>query len=286
MINIRLLREADIDAADRLLQLSFQRPANRRIELERALRIQPDGWHLAEIGGVPVGMVGAIIYERFSWIGLMAVDPGHQSRGIGRSLMKHILADLDRRGSPMVLLDASDAGFPLYQSLGFVEEDECRIYEFPSAQLAEENVESDAYSLLHTMSEDLLPAVIAFDEPIFGTNRDAVLRAYFSNFPGRSFVALDAKTRVAGYLIAQARRIGPWAAASPEIAANLLHRALLLDFPEPPQVIVAGKNPASASMLRSRGFEARHANRHMRRGGTRLPGSRERMFGQASFAIG
>lgn len=281
MIKIRPLQAADTDSAELLLQKAFQRPAHRRVELERGLRLQPDGWLFAESEGVPVGMVGAIIYDRFSWIGLMAVDPGHQSRGIGRALMNHLLADLDRKGSPMVLLDASDAGFPLYQSLGFVEEDECRVYEATTRMEV-----LGKPSRLVGMTTDLLPAVAAFDRPIFGARRDAVLEAYSTEFPGRSFVALDAQNQVEGYLIAQARRIGPWTASSPEIAQSLLSRALQLEFQESPQVIVAGKNPASASMLLRNGFEARHANRHMRRGGTGLTGAREQMFGQASFAIG
>ncbi|MFZ2958135.1 MAG: GNAT family N-acetyltransferase [Candidatus Ozemobacteraceae bacterium] len=299
MVTIRPLSPIDIDSAEVLLKRAFLRPANRRIELERALRIQPDGWHLAEIDGVQVGMVGAVVYDRFSWIGLMAVDPDHQSRGIGRALMKHVLADLDRRkaldssnggNEAMVLLDASEAGAPLYQSLGFIEEDECRVYNLslPLPLLSSDvqtKLEQGKYRIT-PMTSKLLSAIAAFDAPLFGASREAVLKAYFDEFSDRSFVVLSPSGQIEGYLIAQAMRIGPWTASSNEVAEILFHRALRLNYNDPPHVIIPGKNSAAASLISALGFTPGNANKHMRRGGTGLTGFRERIFGQASFAVG
>lgn len=280
-LQIRTLRDTDLDAAEVLLQRAFARPANRRLELERGLRLQPETWFLAEADENVVGMVGAMVYDRFSWIGLMAVDPGRQSCGIGRALMERVLGELDRRNSPMVLLDASEAGFSLYRSLGFVEEDEAQMFEgSPSGHVCEKNPR------IIPMTAALLPEIVKFDTPIFGANRKTVLEAYLQEFPTRSFALLGNSNDICGFAIAQGRRIGPWVASSPQDAKLLLQRLLGLEFPELPQVIVAGKCRESSDMLRGYGFQPRNANRHMRRGGTGLTGNRSLMFGQGSFATG
>jgi len=52
-------------------------------------------------------------------ISLMATPPEHQRKGMGRALLSQVIADYRRRGVNRFHLGATDAGRPLYASLGF-----------------------------------------------------------------------------------------------------------------------------------------------------------------------
>lgn len=72
---------------------------------------------VAEAEGVPVGtalcwMQGA----RHGSLGMIIVSAAHQGKGIGRKLMQLVLEAL---GGRCILLQATAAGQPLYESLGF-----------------------------------------------------------------------------------------------------------------------------------------------------------------------
>jgi GNAT superfamily N-acetyltransferase len=52
-------------------------------------------------------------------ITLMATPPEHQRKGMGRALLTHVIADYRRRGVERFHLGATEAGRPLYASIGF-----------------------------------------------------------------------------------------------------------------------------------------------------------------------
>lgn len=52
-------------------------------------------------------------------ISLMATAPEHQGKGMGRALLTQVIDDYRRRGVARFHLGATDAGRPLYASLGF-----------------------------------------------------------------------------------------------------------------------------------------------------------------------
>jgi GNAT superfamily N-acetyltransferase len=52
-------------------------------------------------------------------ISLMATPPEHQRKGMGRALLTQVIADYRRRGMARFHLGATEAGRPLYTSLGF-----------------------------------------------------------------------------------------------------------------------------------------------------------------------
>ena len=85
-ISIRNLSAADIPAADKIVMSAFGQSESRLDEMRRYLEIQPDGWFVAEQAGLLLGMVGAVDYGAFAYIGLMVVWPEFQGRGIGRLL--------------------------------------------------------------------------------------------------------------------------------------------------------------------------------------------------------
>ena len=76
-----------------------------------------------EDDGKIVGTAATLSYEnRFAWIGMVLVDPDYRNRGIGTSLLQRTIEYLDAAGIPTLKLDATPAGKPLYEKLGFVSE--------------------------------------------------------------------------------------------------------------------------------------------------------------------
>jgi GNAT superfamily N-acetyltransferase len=282
-LTIRRLGLADLDAADAVLMVAFG-ARSRKTELAMYTALQPDGWLLAERDSVVVGVGGAVDYGPFAYVGLVGVHPSAQRQGIGMALMEPLLAWLDGRGCPVVLLDASDAGAPLYLRLGFVEDDQTAVYRLERLEPFTPG-ESAGVEVRPFTPFELL-AVAAFDAPRFGAARMDVFTAFLDRYPARSFVACDASGAVTGYLIAQATTLGPWSTATPAVAAALLAHALMLPFDAPPGVMVSVFNRDAAALLERSGFALRGTRHHMRRGGEPLLHRRALIYGQASLAIG
>ncbi len=109
----RPMREADLPAAHALSQ-AVRWPH------------RPDDWLFAlRLGtGFVAEEDGAVVGTALCWhqgprhgsLGLIIVSPDHQGKGIGRRLMHLVLEQL---GDRCTLLNATVAGQPLYESLGF-----------------------------------------------------------------------------------------------------------------------------------------------------------------------
>ena len=278
---IRPLTQADIVEADLVLQAAFNTMDSRAADLERYLALQPDGFRVAICQGTLAGVVSAVDYGPFAYLGLMAVHPAFQRRGIGHALMRQIVDWLDARGTPMSLLDATVTGAPIYLGLGFVDQDLAGLFQpgAPASTL------SCPHNVQLLQLQDL-EALCEFDTPIFGANRCGVFRMLLDYLAGRAFATRDEAGRISGYLFAQQRRLGPWAARRVEDAQALLQAALRLPFESGPAVISPGMNTAAQELLKRFDFQFARSTRHMRRGGTRLTGQRALMYGQTSYAIG
>lgn len=279
-ITIRTLADSDLAAADAILSAAYRTPS-RWDELRRYLALQPDGWLFAVRDDQPLGVGGMLDYGPLAYIGLIAVLPDAQRQGIGRAIMERLLALLDERGCPIALLDASPAGAPLYATLGFVEDD--RTLVFQKDDCTQRPTPSEQVRVLNAGDLD---ALVAFDTPIFGADRRRVFADIVQRWPGRAFVARNAAGAIEGYLFAQERNLGPWAAQTSQAAEGLLAAAFTLEFPDGMRVLVPGSNPAATEVLLSYGFSPQRSLKHMRRGGTTHPGNRQLLYGQTSLAIG
>jgi len=279
-ITIRTLTEADLDIADAIMIPAYGVPRSRKRELRRYLALQPDGWLLALLDGEPAGLGGATDYGPFAYIGLMAVLPALQRRGIASAIMERLLAWIAARGCPTVLLDASTAGERLYEKLGFVDDD--TVVQYAQDDCA---ARPRASQRVGPLAEADLAALETFDTPLFGASRAAVFATLRAEHPERAFVARDEAGALAGYLFAQPQTIGPWAARDPAVAEALLAAAVALDFEEAPRVLTPGANSHAAGLLLRYGFSPQRALRHMRNGGAIVAG-RDLIYGQVSYAIG
>jgi GNAT superfamily N-acetyltransferase len=280
-ISIRTITDADLETADRLVREAFHSQASRLDDLILYRKIQPDGWFLATRQGQPAGMVGAANYGAFAHVGLMVVRPELQHQGIGRAIMQFLLAHLEQHHVPMVTLDASKMGRPLYEQLGFVPYDETRVL-----QRSMEIPARPQPIQLPKISAGDLEELAEWDAPFFGTGRRKVFQSLLELYPGRGFLLREAGGQIVGYVYAQKNRIGPWVATHPQAAERLLQAVLALPYEGPVSIAVPEANPGAQELLERNGFQMVRGNTHMGRGTGKPPGQRESIYAQTSLAVG
>jgi GNAT superfamily N-acetyltransferase len=278
-ITIRNMSAADIPAADKIVMSGFGQSESRLEEMRRYLEIQPDGYFVAEQAGLLLGMVGAVTYSAFAYIGLMVVWPEFQGRGIGRLLMERLLGWLDQRGTPS-LLDATEMGYPLYQKMGFVETDLSSVY------IQDQPVEHKPPATpVYKLQPGDLDELVAFDTPLFGADRRKVLMVMMRDYPGGTLAARDEAGRISSYIMIRDSRLSPWMAHDPASAERVLQAALDSRLLGNPVALIPGVNQAGLEILERYGFRFKRSCRHMQRG---MAAERQRMqtYGMISYAIG
>jgi ribosomal protein S18 acetylase RimI-like enzyme len=280
-ISIRLLVDADLEAANAILRLAFQSPFSRLDELQLYRQMQPNRWFVASQGDHLVGMVGATSYGPFAHVGFMAIHPDSQRQGIGLALMQFLLADLDQQGIPLVVLDASEAGRPLYEKLGFVAYDETCLLRPPGDFAMPSPIPP-----VHKITVQDLDELVRLDTWFFGADRRRVFQVLLDAFPGRAFMQRDTDGRISGYLFAQRNRLGPWGMRQSQGAEALLEAALSLPFEEAPSLNVPSVNRDALELLQRYGYKQVRANLHMGRGAADPPGQRRNIYSQTSLAVG
>lgn len=280
-VRIYPIRMNDLGKAKKILDAGYGEAPGRDNELKRLLRIQREGWFFACHEEEPVGMGGAILYDQFAYIGMMAVLPAFQRQGYGRAIFEHVLDDLRKKGCLTYLLDATPAGAALYRQYHFIELDSASQYS--SHELPKIAHLSPKIDLL---GDDHMSELVAFDQRYFGANRERLLRVFAADYPNRCFVKRDAQGKICGYLIAQSQRIGPWVACTVDDAGDLLEAAMSLSFEGDVNIITPALNPHAENLFQPYGFQLLRSLPHM--GGGRLPSPcrREFIYGQTSFALG
>jgi predicted N-acetyltransferase YhbS len=116
--HVRTMTVDDLTAADKLRDAAGwnQLPS----DWHRLLAHQPSGCFVAIQGNEIIGTVTTTCYGReLAWIGMMLVRPDCQRRGIGQSLMNAAVEYLRSESIQCIMLDATPAGQPLYEKLGF-----------------------------------------------------------------------------------------------------------------------------------------------------------------------
>ena len=58
-------------------------------------------------------------------------DPGRRREGIARTMVRMLIEEAWKKGATEISLDATEAGRPLYRSLGFRDSEECMVLEKP-----------------------------------------------------------------------------------------------------------------------------------------------------------
>ena len=220
-ITLRQMTEGDVPAADELRRLAGW---NQTLEdWRRMLRLEPRGCFVAVQNGEVVGTVTTTTHgQALAWIGMMLVHPEHQRRSIGTRLMRLALEYLQGRGVKCVKLDATPAGRPLYEKLGFVSQGtltRCR-------RLAEDETQypESAASKARDLADADWDAVDEIDAVAFGAPRDRLLRSLAQD--SRAGLVWPAQGRVVGWGMlrpgANDDYLGPLVCSSAEDSLSLV----------------------------------------------------------------
>ena len=267
----------ELERVDRLLMDAYD-GTSRRGELDLYLAFQPDGWFVVADGDEIAAVAGAVAYGAFAWIGLVATDPSWRGRGFATRLSRHLVEWAFGRGCRTVALDASDAGRPVYDRLGFEAAGRTLELTLPSGPF--EGPRSSA-----TVA-DGVDDLFELDRRVFGGDRLAMLRALAREARTRCHVVRDAGVP-AGYLFARDRLLGPGCARDAAAASDLV-AAALHDLPADgaERRLIVPVESAHVDALLASGLRERRSLTHMRIGDPALPGERTRLLAETSFAVG
>ena len=117
-VRIRQLTEDDLPSA---VLLSRSAGWNQlEADWRRLVEYQPHGCFAAMLDGELAGTVTTTCYgSDLAWVGMMLVNPRFRRQGIATALLEQSLAHLQAEDVVCIKLDATAAGRPLYERLGF-----------------------------------------------------------------------------------------------------------------------------------------------------------------------
>src|SRR5690554_1108672 len=146
-----------------------------------------------------IATVTAVGYEsKLAWIGMMLVRKEFRGLGIGKLLMEHILKKL--KGFPAIKLDATPAGFPLYEKLGFVKEYSIFRSVRPAAFREGKGSHTSVTQQIRAIKDIDFETITEYDRNVFGVNRSVVLKYLMTQSPESAWLAEEGRT-VRGYLL-------------------------------------------------------------------------------------
>jgi GNAT superfamily N-acetyltransferase len=266
-MQIRVMTQQDISGGMRLnTVVGWNQTAE---DWERFLAASPNGCFAMEDGGKIVGTAATLPFEhKFAWISMVLVDPDYRNQGIGTSLLRRAIDYLDSTGIPTLKLDATPAGKPLYEKLGFVTE-----YEIDRWIL--KRTVTDKASQHATEAAERLSEVFEFDSEAFGADRGDLLRSLNERAPDLTHVVRNGD-RLTGYVFGRrglfADHLGPWMALNAEAARSLLAEFLQRSSRDTIIVDALRSNQIAGNLLRENGFAPARLLTRMYRGPNSLPG--------------
>jgi GNAT superfamily N-acetyltransferase len=214
MLHIRLMSAADIPFG---MRLKTQAGWNQlEPDWRRFLDMQPDGCFVAELLGKPVGTTMTCIFGPVAWIAMVLVDAEVRGRGIGKALMQHALAFLDRQNVRTVRLDATPLGQPLYEKLGFAVEYALARHD-GTLQAAADFPFEDCPKKVTSAQPNDIEDIFQFDAAVARADRRTFLERLFRERPADIRVVRQSG-QLLGYLAvrsgANALQVGPCMAAA------------------------------------------------------------------------
>lgn len=202
--SINPMTDNDLPGANQLRRLVGWNQTTQ--DWKRLLRLAPGGCFVAIRDGLTVGSVTAIAYgQALGWIGMMLVHPAHRRNGIATQLMHRAIQSLHEQQVNTIKLDATPAGLPLYQRLGFISEWSLTRFQLPPRRTIV-NSRSPSETRKLTRSDWIM--IDRMDSEAIGASRGQLLRG----------MAKDS-VRAAG-----------WPAAGPLQGWGLLRRGANADY--------------------------------------------------------
>ena len=284
-LSLQTLTEPEVPIVDSLLRAAYRRDQPYTERLRQHLAWEPEGWKVVRADGAIVACGGSTVMGTVAYIGLVGVEPSWQRRGVASYLMDRLLDWSSSRGCTTVLLDASDAGQPLYRQLGFAVEDSVGVWTAAPPSLPEDPVRYTRAVQVASSSD--LASVADADARWTNMPRQRIVKALAAEQPGSVLLARTSAGDLEGYLVLQPTVIGPWLATSAEAAEVLLHQGLTLARDLNAMTVFApSSNRAATDILPRYGFVCSRSLAHMRLGIPLAADRRRWIYGQISLALG
>jgi ribosomal protein S18 acetylase RimI-like enzyme len=253
------------------------------LDWDLLLSVEEGGNFVAIYRGKEIGTTTTFIYQnRFSWIGMVLVDPAYRGLGIGKMLLKKAVAFAQTKGT--VRLDATPQGKKLYETMGFVAERE---------MVRVERKANNGYIDSNTVSKPILPGIvnqlIEYDSLVFGANRAIVIRDLFHRNQQYAFF-IKRKGKISGYCLGRSgsnfEQIGPILAETAEDARDLLQSSLAYCGSKPVIVDTFTENKGWLNILYSLGFYTQRPFTRMYLGELIYPGIPDFQYAIAGPELG
>ena len=220
----------------------------------RFMNLEPGGCFVGELDGFSVGTTTTCIFGRIAWIAMVLVDVNARGKGVGTRLLKYCLDYLEsqmangksqmanRKSQITIRLDATPAGQPIYEKLGFVPEYKLARFEGTPVQHSSKATEGTAPAgrprsslppagrdrrragepgtgaVVTRATREVFASIIEFDKRMTGTNRGKMLNKLFEEFPENIRVRCQGD-RIEGFVTMRpgtnAIQIGPCIARLP-----------------------------------------------------------------------
>jgi len=226
MIEIRLMTIGDTQLG---LRLTKQAGWNQtESDWLRFMSMEPEGCFVAVLNGASVGTTTTCVFGQAAWVAMVLVDVSTRGRGVGTALLKHALNYLEERKVKTVRLDATPAGQPIYEKLGFIPEYKLARFEGIALPYKRKTVVTKP-------TPELFESIIELDNRMTGTDRAKMLGRLFEEFPENIRIVRHGRrplltwgSLIEGYITARpganAVQIGPCIAA-PERHPRIEYRA-------------------------------------------------------------
>lgn len=173
---IRAFTAADIPAAVALAQAQGWRDRTRFYEF--ALRVPTCHFLAGVVDGRVVTTGLGTVSMPVGWIGAIIVDEAYRRRGYGRAMTEMLCERLLAAGCATLSLEATDAGRPLYERMGF--RPATHYHQLQAGYLPEAPA-LPAGARVRKLEAADLPAILELDRRATGEDRSAPLRLLAEN---------------------------------------------------------------------------------------------------------
>jgi len=262
LTSIRPMSSADLSGARRLQH--DERWNQTPGDWELFLAANPEGCFVAVAGERVVGTITSIRYGGATcWLSMLLVDHQWRGQGIGTRLMEQVIA-ANEQTCACLRLDATPAGRPVYERLGFRADYELQRWKSESPSVSRSVAEA-----CRPLDHRGLASVLSFDREIFGADRVVVLQHLLRVLPESAWI-IDGDGSVPSYVLGRSgehyHHIGPLIAREGRDAVSLLSAALSAIGHLPVAIDIVAPSRSLVAHLEECGFSFQRPFTRMSRG--------------------
>ena len=197
---VRNASEDELDVATRLGVTVLTEWHVSPLEFSCAYALDPTGFYVGELNGEIISLINCIKYPGHSaFISTFLVKAEHRGKGYGRQTWDTAWKSLNK--STTLGLDAVIDMVPKYETLGFHSVWNTSIVVLDLEKMTKNFAEVSISSLLiKPIDTNDITKVIEYDASIFGTSREGFIRAWVTIPGSKSWVAVDERGNLTGYI--------------------------------------------------------------------------------------